>query len=151
MIEPTASHPDRRALDVAPCGHGPQMPKIVVVDDNDDAAWAVAQTLKAELECMVHVHTDSAEAVSAICDSRPDVVLQDVCMPGVDGWQVAALFKRLFSNGGRPWLVALTGLDVTQWHSALLQAGFDDVLAKPALPAALVAAVRQGMQQRNAV
>ena len=101
--------------------------RVLVVDDNADAA----STLQLLIQCDGHetrvVH-DGIEALQATLDFKPDIVLLDIGLPGIDGYEVA---RRL--RDGDPArqmvLVALTGWNVPegQWR----EAGFDFHLIKP--------------------
>jgi CheY-like chemotaxis protein len=124
--------------------HAGPASRVLVCDDNADAAWTLAYALMGATGWPVQVCIDGASALDAICANRPDVVLMDVCMPGIDGWQASALLDQIFPDAGRPRLVAVTGLDLVLWRERLLAAGFDDALGKPVDLPRLVALLRAG-------
>lgn len=107
-------------------GHGV---RVLVVDDNRDAA----ETLSALLELLGHgaqVANDGRAALEAVLDFRPQVVLLDLGMPGMNGYQVAQAIRndRRFDQ---PLLVALTGWGGPDERQRTSSAGFDLHLTKP--------------------
>jgi len=104
--------------------------RVLVVDDNEDAANSLAMLLDAEgIEHRV-VH-DGPSALAAADGFRPDVVLLDIGMPGMDGYEVA---RRLRAQPlhAHTRLVALTGWSYEQDQARSRAAGFDHHLRKPA-------------------
>lgn len=82
---------------------------------------------------------DGAEALEVSRSSRPDVVLMDVRMPGIDGLTAA---RELLGDPDPPRIVMLTTFDVDDYVFEALQAGAGGFLLKDALPADLMNAVR---------
>jgi CheY-like chemotaxis protein len=100
---------------------------VLVVDDNEDAASTLQLLVKSDGHETMVVH-DGIEALRAAPDFKPDIVLLDIGLPGIDGYEVA---RRL--RDGDPArqmvLVALTGWNISEgkWR----EAGFDVHLTKP--------------------
>jgi DNA-binding response OmpR family regulator len=119
--------------------------RVLVVDDNIDAA----ETLSTFLE-MTGMHTRMAHtgpaAVDAALDYRPDVVLLDIGLPGIDGYEVA---RRIRSRPevSRVLLIALTGWGTEADQRRAREAGFDHHLTKPVDVGALDALLRQKRRQ----
>jgi signal transduction histidine kinase/ActR/RegA family two-component response regulator len=107
--------------------------KILVVDDNKDAAEALAEAL----EIMGHeprIAFDGPSALRVSAEWRPDVIFLDIGLPGMDGYDVAREISR--RAGRRPTLVALTGYGQASDRAKAGDAGFDHHFVKPAsLPA----------------
>jgi CheY-like chemotaxis protein len=104
--------------------------KILVVDDDRDAV----DMLKMLLEMnggLTHVAYDGAEAVKLAEQLRPDVVLLDIGMPVLDGYEVA---RRIRSEpwGANMFLVAISGWGQAEDRNRTRAAGFDHHLVKPA-------------------
>ena len=103
--------------------------KILVVDDNVDAA----DTLEALL-CLdgfeVTTVYDGFAAVNAANTIAPDVVVMDIGMPGMDGYEAAQMI-RTQPGGGRVRLIALTGWGQSGDKKRAGEAGFDHHLVKP--------------------
>jgi CheY-like chemotaxis protein len=86
---------------------------------------------------------DGLEAVSATESFRPDVVLLDIGLPGISGYDAARRIRSL-PGGGRIRLVALTGWGQQEDRRKSADAGFDLHLVKPVGPEELVEALRGG-------
>jgi len=109
--------------------------RVLVIDDDRD----VANGLKLALEIDAHevaVAYDGDEGLELARDFKPDFVLCDVGMPGMDGYEVARAF-RADPALRTTFLVALTGFAQAADRARARQAGFDEHLAKPANMAAI--------------
>jgi len=104
--------------------------RILVVDDNRDAADSLGLLLEV-LGAEVRVARDGPEALEAYSAYDPAVVLLDIGMPGMDGYEVARRI-RAQSPGPRPTIVALTGWGQENDRREAREAGFDHHLVKPA-------------------
>jgi CheY-like chemotaxis protein len=67
--------------------------KILIVDDDPDVADSLADVVRVVLNCDVCVRYSGEEAIATAGGYRPDVVILDVNMPGVDGLQTARILK----------------------------------------------------------
>jgi signal transduction histidine kinase len=103
--------------------------RILVVDDNSDAAEALALLLRLSGH-MVETAFDGLEALRVAPGFSPEVVLLDIGMPRLDGYNTARSI-RAESWGKHIVLVALTGWGQPKDHDRSLQAGFDAHLVKP--------------------
>ena len=103
--------------------------RVLVVDDNADAAQTL-QMLLASLGHEVQVANDGAAAIEAASQFRPDLVLLDIGMPGMSGYEVARRLRALRA-GAEMRIVAITGWgqDVDRQQSR--DAGVDVHLVKP--------------------
>jgi signal transduction histidine kinase/CheY-like chemotaxis protein len=131
-IDTTVGRDDSRAQprvhrqpDVAP----PSSLRILVADDNRDAADSLAMVLRLAGHTVWNVY-DGPSALATAVRCRPHVVLNDIGMPGVNGYEVA---RRLRENPEtrNSVLVAVTGYANADDHHRSRQAGFDHHLAKP--------------------
>jgi len=82
---------------------------------------------------------NGAEAVRQITELRPDVVLMDVRMPGLDGIEAT---RRIVAEGGRSRILMLTTFDLDEYVHAALRAGASGFLLKDAHPEELLAGIR---------
>ncbi len=105
---------------------------VLVVDDNRDAAETLAQIVEL-LGHRVDVAHDGAEALAKADAQRPDVVLCDIGLPGMDGYEVARRLRA--RRGGAIRLVAVSGYAQPEDLALASEAGFDGHLAKPVDPA----------------
>jgi len=103
--------------------------RILVVDDNADAADALACVLEIEGH-KVTVARDGPSALVAAESSRPDIVLLDIGLPRMDGYEVARRLRGM-SSTATAMIVALTGYGQPGDVAACLNAGFDLHLVKP--------------------
>ena len=103
--------------------------QVLVVDDNVDAADAL-QTLFQLEGHRADVAYDGRQALQAISHSWPQLVVMDLGMPGMDGYETARQIRQLAH--GRPTLmIALTGWGQGDARQRTLEAGFDHHLTKP--------------------
>ena len=104
--------------------------RILVVDDNVDGADSLARLLKLDGH-VVQVAHDGSAALAAANEFRPDVIVLDIGLPGMDGFEVA---RRLRSQpeGQGIVLVALTGYGREDDRLQSQEAGFDHHVVKPA-------------------
>ena len=106
--------------------------RVLVVDDNVDAADSAAMLLPLAGQ-EVRVAYDGPTAVVVAEAFRPQLVLLDIGMPGMDGYDVARRFRD--DTGLKPaMLVAMTGWGQEEDRRRSLQAGFDHHPVKPAEP-----------------
>lgn len=103
--------------------------KVLVVDDNLDAARSAVLLLQALGNDASSAH-DGASAVKAALDYVPDIVLLDIGLPVIDGWQVAARIRQQPALG-HVMLVAVTGYGEESDRRRAQQVGFDHYLVKP--------------------
>jgi PAS domain S-box-containing protein len=104
--------------------------RVLVVDDNVDTVLSFSMLLKASGHDVRTAH-DGPTAVQAAIDYRPDVVLLDIGLPGLTGYEVAKRIRQhpVLQN---VLLVALTGYGQDSDRQTSLQAGFNHHLVKPA-------------------
>jgi two-component system CheB/CheR fusion protein len=103
--------------------------RILVVDDNRDSADSLGLLLSIDGHT-VRTAYDGASALDIARSFRPDVALQDVAMPGMDGYQVASKLRQ-FPETRDATLIALTGFTSSEDEEAARLAGFDHRLGKP--------------------
>lgn len=117
--------------------------RILVVEDNADAAQTLAKLL-GMFGHDVRIAADGPWALATTMDWRPDIVLLDLGLPGMDGYQVA---RRLRDDGScrEALIIAVTGYGQAEYRQRSLAAGFDHHLLKPVdldLLLSLIAAAR---------
>ena len=103
--------------------------RILVVDDNRDAAESLSEALESEGH-EVRVAFDGASAVALGQEYRPAVVFLDIGLPVMDGYEVARQLRAL-DHGYRPLLVAISGYGQASDKQRAIEAGFDQHLVKP--------------------
>jgi CheY-like chemotaxis protein len=131
----TLPRTDESAGDVADT---PDMPvaatrRIVIVDDNRDAALSLGALLRLAGHHVEEAH-DGASGIEVVLAQRPDVVLLDIGLPDLDGHEVA---RRLRARDCHAVLVAVTGYGAPEDVDRSRKSGFDHHLVKPVDPVAL--------------
>jgi CheY-like chemotaxis protein len=104
-------------------------PRVLVVDDNRDAAESLATLFELE-NYEVDLAYDGYAAVAAAGKHTPDLVIMDLGMPGMDGYEAARLIRQ-HPGAERIMMVALTGWGQGEARRRTLDAGFDCHLTKP--------------------
>jgi signal transduction histidine kinase/DNA-binding response OmpR family regulator len=129
--------------------HAPsQRLSVLVVDDNRDVAESTA-TLLEMAGHDVHIAYDGASALEAASRVRPQVMLVDIGLPGMDGYEVARRLRADPANRDG-WIFALSGYDSEQDRERSASAGFDRHFAKP-LDAGQLAGALEALPPRKAL
>jgi len=101
---------------------------VLVIEDNPDAREMLRTTLEVDGH-RVEVAEDGPQGVAMARSSRPDVVLVDIGLPGLNGYEVAKQVRALFGRQVR--LIAVTGYGRPEDRRRTEEAGFDTHLTKP--------------------
>jgi signal transduction histidine kinase len=115
--------------------------KIMVVDDNEDAADLLASLLE-RLGNRVRVAHDADEALRIADEFEPDLAVLDIGLPMIDGYELARRLRERYAGRGLQ-LVALTGYGTAADKERATQAGFDAHLVKPVAIGALAAVIEK--------
>lgn len=110
--------------------------RVLIVDDNLDAAFLLAELLKLRGHETIVAH-DGLSALDLAIAEHPDVAVVDIGLPGIDGYELA---KRIHATMGAraPRMIALTGFGRPQDRARSTAAGFVGHLTKPVDTATLV-------------
>jgi class 3 adenylate cyclase len=114
--------------------------RVLVVDDDPDMATLLARLLAREGMAVDTVHDGDAALVHAM-SSAPDLILLDVMLPGMGGFDICARLKADEATALIP-IVLVTALEDTQSRVRGIEAGADDFLSKPVKPEELIARVK---------
>ncbi len=114
---------------------------VLVVDDSVDTADSLAQLLTLQ-GFTAHAVTSGNDALLDAAADPPDVIILDIWMPGMDGYEFV---RRLRARQGweNPYLIAITGCGQPADHQRTTEAGIDLHLVKPADPVSLVNRLRE--------
>ena len=113
--------------------------RILVVDDNVDAAESLAMLLQTDGHIVTMAH-NGMDAVQRVESWRPDIVVLDVGLPGMNGYEVAQVLRQ---RDECPELIAVTGYGQAADTRRALDAGFRFHLVKPVDARDLMAAIAQ--------
>ena len=121
--------------------------RVLLVEDNADVADMLAAYLQ-ELGHEVIQARDGRAGVELALQQRPEVIVCDIGLPGLDGYEVARRVRQT------PWpqgcvLIAVSGYGDSIDRERARQAGFDHHLTKPADPVQLVDLIAKGYEQRH--
>ena len=134
---PRAAQAPEAATPAPPAATAPSTRTVLLADDNVDAVDILADVLRMSGYAAVHTAHEGLAALSLATRLQPDVILLDIGMPGLNGYEVA---KRIRAQ---PWashalLIAATGWGQESDRQNSAAAGFDAHLTKPFDPAALL-------------
>ncbi|GAB3150881.1 response regulator transcription factor [Amycolatopsis stemonae] len=116
------------------------MTTVLIVDDQPMQRFGFRMLLDATPDTeVVGEAAHGAEAVRRTAELRPDVVLMDIRMPGMDGIEAT---RRILAAGGRSRVLVLTTFDLDEYAYAALRAGASGFLLKDAHPEELLAGIR---------
>ena len=124
--------------------------KVLVVDDDQDSREVLA-TLLVLRAAEVKTAGSVVEALDALSNWKPDVLISDIGMPGQDGYDlIKAIRSRGAQDGGQVPAIALTGYATLQDGERALSAGYQTHVAKPVEPRSLVDLIaRLGAKTRH--
>ncbi|MCV3209032.1 response regulator transcription factor [Mesorhizobium sp. YC-39] len=120
------------------------MADIIVVDDETDVAFMIADYLQAK-GYQIRTASGGAELREAIAATKPDLVVLDLNMPGENGFSLARWLREHHDTG----ILMLTGADSVFDKVAGLEVGADDYLAKPFAPVELEARIAAVLRRRR--
>jgi CheY-like chemotaxis protein len=118
--------------------------RVLVVDDEPDAVTTLCALLRHE-GYEARGHASGEAAIAALHDFMPDVVISDIAMPNVNGWELARAIRQ--KMGKHPLLIALTARFKQPSAKVLAQiSGFDHYVTKPADPNLLLELIQKGRE-----
>ncbi|MFG3251515.1 response regulator [Streptomyces sp. NPDC048187] len=116
------------------------MTTVLIADDQSLQRFGFRMLLESQDDLtVVGEAADGAEAVRMTAELRPDVVLMDVRMPGLDGIEAT---RRIVANGDRTRVLILTTFDLDEYAYSGLRAGASGFLVKDAQPEELLSGIR---------
>ncbi len=115
--------------------------KILVVEDDTDNRRIVAKVLSVEGYEVVEA-TDGVQALSRVQAERPDLIIMDLALPNMDGWEATRRLKADPETRGIP-VVAITAFAMRGDEEQARAAGCDDYIPKPTRPVAIREVVRK--------
>jgi signal transduction histidine kinase/DNA-binding response OmpR family regulator len=133
--------PEREVLGLAP---GTQLPRVLVADDRKDNRKLI-QELLGRLGFQVFEVADGQQAVEAFETLQPDLVLMDMGMPVMDGYEAVRRIRALPGGGDVP-ILAVTASVFSEDLARVTQAGANGMLRKPFREPELLELIRQALQ-----
>jgi len=104
--------------------------KILVIEDNEDTREILLYRLKNMGQCEVLLASNGKEGLEIALNARPDLIIMDLKMPVLDGWEATKSLRQ--STWGRDLpVIALTAQAMERDEEKALNAGCNDYIAKP--------------------
>jgi two-component system sensor histidine kinase/response regulator len=110
--------------------------KVLVVEDNETDRWFFSEVLRLR-GALVVACASGEDALEALDDGMPDLILLDLKLPGIDGLELCREI-RAREDGSLPFIITVTSTDAGEALSHSLSAGADDFLQKPVEPSAMM-------------
>ncbi len=120
-------------------------PKILVVDDETDVVEFIGRTLQTEGFDVVSAY-DGIAALDLVDSERPDLVLLDIMMPMMSGYEVCEQIKANPQTKGIP-VICVSSAHTPDARAQSLRVGASTLVVKPFLPAELVAQIRRYLRK----
>jgi len=123
--------------------------KVLLIEDSEDILFL----MKIELERMGHSIITASDGVSGLHQARlhrPDLVISDIKMPGIDGYELIREIRAIPELCGVP-AIALTGFGAKSDFDRAVAAGFDACVSKPAEPEEISALIHSLTSQKHAI
>src|SRR5436190_1611530 len=139
----SSQEPPRFRDDSGLMSESPEAHRVLVVDDEPNIADVVTMALRFQ-GCEVETAGTGAEAISAVSDFKPQLIVLDVMLPDMEGFDVA---KRLGAQRARVPIIYLTARDATEDKIRGLTLGGDDYVTKPFSLEELIARVRSVLRR----
>ena len=114
--------------------------RILLVEDEEDNMQILRDLLTSDYE--IDEAVDGAQALAAVAKRRPDLILMDIQLPVIDGYEATRRIKADSALQSIP-IIAITSYALGEDEMRARSAGCDDFVAKPYSPRQLLAKVRQ--------
>ncbi len=106
-----------------------RLPHVLVVDDNEDSAEMLRALLAGRYT--TRIASDGEAALVAAAEFQPAIVLLDLGLPKIDGYEVARRIRAAEAEGPRAMIIAVTGFGRDEDRRRSREAGFDHHIVKP--------------------
>lgn len=105
------------------------MANILYIEDNDDNVYMLRRRLERSGHSVI-VAGNGEEGVALACDKKPDLILMDLSLPVIDGWQATRMLKEMAATREIP-VIALSAHAMPEDRERALDSGCDDYDSKP--------------------
>ena len=145
--------PDRTAAAASDAGEvlevrgaDPKPPRLLVVDDNKTNRFVIEKML-AGTRYALRLAEEGQEAIAAAAEWHPDLILMDISMPGMDGFEACRAIRRdeAARGAGPSRILALSANAARPERRAAGEAGMDGFIAKPVRKASLIEAIEEAL------
>ncbi|WP_017327219.1 response regulator [Synechococcus sp. PCC 7336] len=137
------NRPDRAAPDDRPrldTSFARQKPLSILLVEDHSINQKVACLMLGKLGYRADISNNGVEAIEALSRQQYDLLLMDIQMPQMDGWEATRRIRQHYC-GQQPWIVAITASTHQEFRDRCLEAGMNDFLSKPLLLADLAQSI----------
>jgi two-component system cell cycle response regulator DivK len=113
---------------------------ILLVEDTDDTRELYSFILKVNGYAVLEA-VDGKEAVNTAIEEKPDIILMDLNLPVMSGWEATRMLKSIPETREIP-IIAVSANTLAEYRDSILTAGADDYLTKPLNPQKLLDTIR---------
>ena len=124
----------------------PRVPRLLIVEDHADTREMYVEFLSGSFEVLQAA--DGHEGLAVAQKHKPDAVVTDLSLPGIDGFEFVARLRR-DPGTRRTAVVCLSGFSGANHEERARQAGVDRVVEKPCLPDELLQAIFETLKQHR--
>ncbi|MCK4391064.1 MAG: response regulator [Desulfobacterales bacterium] len=124
---------------------------ILVVEDNKDVSFTISETLKYNIGCQVIAAMDGKECLRMAKEEAPDVILLDINMPGMDGFEVCRILKEDEQTKQIPIIFLTATADDVKSEARGLEIGADDYLVQPVDNLKLITRVKVMLRKKGLI
>jgi DNA-binding NarL/FixJ family response regulator len=103
------------------------MKKILIVEDNEDIRFLYKRMFRKEKDIQIEEATSGETALDSIMQSRPDLVLVDISLPGISGLDLTKRVRTLYPEIR---ILIVTGHDTSRYYNDAISNGADDLISK---------------------
>ena len=121
--------------------------RILIVDDHEDNIELLRARLAAR-GYRIDTAMDGEQAIACVAKNTPDLILMDISIPIIDGWEATQVLKHDPATNDIP-IIALTAHALASDREKAMEVGCDGYLAKPCEPRAVVAEVQRFLGRDN--
>jgi len=139
--------PDRREARLSSLAAGDERPVVLIVDDDPDARTIYSTYLRA-MGCDVFTADDGRPAIEKATDLLPDLIVMDLAMPRVNGWEA---MRRLHESSWTQLIPVIAVSAVPVSRQTAFESGCDAYLTKPCEPQVLWSQIRALLRLPNRV
>ncbi len=123
-----------------------QVLDVLIAEDNEINQQVISMTLEMT-ELKFRIVSNGSDAVSVWRRERPRIILMDISMPVMNGWEATSLIRgEEKATGGHVPIVALTAHALKGDRERCIEAGMDDYIQKPITPGLLVDKLREWLE-----
>jgi PAS domain S-box-containing protein len=150
VLRPPSTEPEGQMLVAAPTRRGLAVQPAILVAEDNNINQAVARRMLQKLGCRAEIVASGLEVLTALKQRPYDIVLMDVHMPDIDGFEATKRVRSTIAPELQPWIIAMTANALKGDRESCLAAGMDDYVSKPVRIADLEAALQKGVDQLRA-